>query len=59
MFSVTGGLRTEALDKGDALITVQADGIEPRLELIWVEIMRKVQVNASEEGLEMLIGAVG
>jgi hypothetical protein len=51
--------RAEALGKGDALITLQADGLEPQLEAIWVEIMRKIQVKASEEGLEMLIGAMG
>lgn len=51
--------RAEALGKGDALITIQADGLEPQLEAIWVEIMRKIQVKAAEEGLEMLLGAMG
>jgi hypothetical protein len=57
--SVTGGLRAEALGQRDALITVQADCLEPHLENFWVEIMRTIQVKASEEGLEMLIGAMG
>lgn len=51
--------RAEALGKGDALITVQADGLEPQMESIWVEIIRKIQVRASEERLEMLIGTMG
>ena len=51
--------RAEALGKGDALITVQADGLEPQLKSIWVEIIQKIPVKASEEGLEMLLGTVG
>ncbi len=51
--------RTEALGKTDALFRIEADGLEQPLEQIWREIMRKIQVKASEEGLEMLLGAMG
>ncbi len=50
--------RAEALGRGDALIRVEADGLQPALEQIWYEIMREIQVKASEEGLELLLGAM-
>jgi hypothetical protein len=51
--------RASAIGKGDAMINVHAEGLEPYLEAIWFEIMKKIQIKASEEGLEMLIGALG
>lgn len=51
--------RTEALGQTEALFRIEADGLEQPLEQIWREIMRKIQVKASEEGLEMLLGAMG
>lgn len=50
--------RAEALGKGDALIRVEADGLQPALEQIWYEIMKEIQVRAADEGLELLLGAL-
>jgi TP901 family phage tail tape measure protein len=50
--------RASALDRGDALIRVEADGLQPALEQIWYEIMRSIQVKAADEGLELLLGVM-
>lgn len=48
--------KAEMLERGDALITVQADGLEPHLRSIWMEIVRLVQIEATAEGAEFLLG---
>ena len=48
--------RTAAMEKGEALINIQMDGIYPELEVIMWEIINRIQIQASEEGLEFLIG---
>lgn len=48
--------RTRALNKGDALIKVSAEGLEPHLEAIWFEVLKAIQVRANQDGLEMLVG---
>ena len=45
--------------KGDALIKISADGLTPHLEKIFHEILRACQVKANEQGLELLLSAVG
>lgn len=48
--------RTQKLQRGDSIITVQADGLKEHLEKIFGEIIREATVKASEEGLDMLLG---
>ena len=48
--------KTEALAKGDALITIKGDGLEPELEAFMWRIIERVQVEASNEGAEFLLG---
>jgi hypothetical protein len=44
------------MEKGEALINIQMDGIYPELEIIMWEIINRIQIQASEEGLEFLVG---
>lgn len=50
--------RTKALESGDMEIKISSDGLEPALELIWYQIMQKVQVKVSETGADVLLGIV-
>jgi TP901 family phage tail tape measure protein len=47
--------RTKTLERGDTLIKVNADGVAPELERIFHEILRRCQVKANEQGLELLL----
>jgi len=44
------------MEKGDALIKLEAAGLQPHLEAIWFEIMKAIQVMAVERGSEFLLG---
>jgi len=48
--------RTTALENGDGLIKIDSTGLEPALELVMWEILEKVQVRASENVQEFLLG---
>jgi TP901 family phage tail tape measure protein len=48
--------RTEALEGGESLITIDSTGLEPALETIMWEIIEKVQLRASEESADFLLG---
>jgi TP901 family phage tail tape measure protein len=48
--------RTEALKKGDALIKIESDGLEPFLEAFMWEILKRIQTRVNEDGLELLLG---
>lgn len=48
--------KTRALQRGDAMLQVNAPGLEPHLEAIWYQILGNLQVKVSEEGEEMLLG---
>ncbi len=50
--------RTKAMDRGDAIIRVSGDGLAPYLEAFMWKILEAIQVRASQEGLEMLLGAL-
>jgi hypothetical protein len=41
--------------RGEALIKVQAEGLTPALTMIWMEVMREIQVLANQEGQEFLL----
>lgn len=48
--------KTRALQRGDAMLQVNAPGLEPHLEAIWYQILGNLQVKVSQEGEEMLLG---
>lgn len=48
--------RTKALDRGDAAITINGDGLQPHLEAFMWEILGAIQTRVTEEGLDMLLG---
>jgi len=49
-------LKREAIQRGDGLIKVDSTGLEPALELVLWQILQKVQVRATEEASEFLLG---
>jgi len=51
--------RTEALERGDSIITVQGDGLAPHLEAFMWEILSAIQVKANEDAAEFLLGVNG
>ncbi|WP_319577664.1 phage tail tape measure protein [uncultured Desulfobacter sp.] len=50
--------RTKALESGDVAINISSDGLEPALEMVMWEIIKKVQVKANEEAADFLLGIV-
>jgi len=49
-------LRNKAMESGEGLITVIADGLEPELEAFMWKILERVQVRANEESSDFLLG---
>jgi len=48
--------REDALKEGDLSIQIDSTGLEPALELIMWEIIKKVQIQATEESADFLLG---
>ena len=48
--------KTEALESGEGLITIKADGLEPELKAFMWKIIEMVQIRANEENAEFLLG---
>lgn len=48
--------KTQAMKDGDAAIQIDSSGLEPALELVMWEILEKVQIRATEEASEFLLG---
>lgn len=49
--------RTRALDRGDALIKIKTDGLEPELKALMMAVVRAMHVEASRNGgTEFLLG---
>jgi TP901 family phage tail tape measure protein len=48
--------RTDAMNRGDGMITINAQGLEPELELVLHKIIELTQIKANEEGLAFLLG---
>jgi TP901 family phage tail tape measure protein len=46
--------RTDAIERGDAMITVDGAGLQPHLEAFMWEILEAIQVRVNQEGLEVL-----
>lgn len=51
--------RTEFLQKENALIKIEGDGLQPHLEAFMWEILSEVQTRVNEQGLEFLTGMSG
>ncbi|MGL1833037.1 hypothetical protein ACKVEX_05455 [Rhodocyclaceae bacterium SMB388] len=49
--------RTEAMQRGDAMIQIDGAGLQPHLEAFMWEILRAIQVRVNQDGYEMLLGA--
>lgn len=48
--------RTKAMDRGESIITINADGLQAELELVLQRIIELTQIRANEEGLNFLLG---
>lgn len=48
--------RTQALERGDALIKIDGAGLKPHLEAFMWEILRAIQTQVNRDGLRMLLG---
>jgi len=48
--------KAEAMSRGDGLIKIDTTGIEPALEMVMWQIIEKVQIRASEESADFLLG---
>jgi hypothetical protein len=48
--------RTKAMQSGQGIITIQAEGLEPELEMVLQRIVQMAQIRANEEGLNFLLG---
>ena len=47
--------KTKKLQSGDALITVNGDGLQPHLEMIMWELFAAIQIRATQEGLNRIL----
>lgn len=48
--------KLKALERGDSMIKISADGLKPHLEMILWEILEAIQIRANESGSEFLLG---
>lgn len=48
--------QTEALNRGDALITIEANGLEPELEAFMWKILSRIRARANAEFADYLLG---
>lgn len=51
--------KTDAMEKGDALIKITGDGLKPHLEAFMWAVLEAVQIRANEAGSEFLLGMKG
>jgi hypothetical protein len=49
-------LKLSALERGDSMIKIQADGLKPHLEMILWEVPEACQIRANQSGSEFLLG---
>ncbi|MBN2397107.1 MAG: phage tail tape measure protein [Deltaproteobacteria bacterium] len=49
-------LKVEALERGDALISIEGSGLQPHLEAFMWEILEAIQIRANATGAEFLLG---
>lgn len=48
--------QTKAIERGDAMIKITGDGLQPHLEAFMWEMLKKIQVRVNQDGLKMLLG---
>jgi len=48
--------RAASLERGDSLITINGDGLQPHLEAFMFEILEAIQVRVNADGAELLLG---
>ncbi len=48
--------KTRRMEQGEALITVDGQGLQPHLEAFMWEILKEIQIRTTEEGVDMLLG---
>jgi len=48
--------KRQKIDSGGALISINADGIQPEIEAFMWKILNKIQIRANEEASEFLLG---
>ena len=51
--------RKDAMESGEGLIKIDSEGLEPSLEMLLWEVLEKVQIRASEEASNFLLGING
>lgn len=51
--------QTDALRRGDSLITIDGAGLQPHLEAFMFEILDALQVRVNAEGGDLLLGSLG
>ena len=49
--------KTSAIERGDSLITVTADGLEPEIEAFVWKILERIQIKAAEDDAALLLGS--
>jgi len=49
-------LKIDALQRGDALITIDGAGLQPHLEGFMFEVLEAIQVRVNATGAEFLLG---
>ena len=49
-------LKKEALERGEAAIKIEMEGVYPELEMIMWEVIKRVQIRANESASEFLLG---
>jgi len=48
--------QTRSIERGDSLIKISGDGLQPHLEAFMFEILKKIQVRVNADGLKFLLG---
>lgn len=48
--------QTEALERGDSIITIEGDGLEPELEAFMWAILKRIRIRANAEFQDYLLG---
>ena len=51
-----GKIKIDKLRKGDAMIKVDAGNLSPHLQALMTEIFKEIQIKATEEGMNLLMG---
>ncbi len=50
--------KTAAIQSGNPILTVNADGLQPHLEGIMWELFKEIQIKLSQEGGDLIVGGL-